>query len=465
MKTCFVISSIGSKEENNDIWIRSCALLDLVIKPVLEKQGYEVIRADAITAPNNITKDIVKHLERDTLVIADVHDRNPNVFYELGLRNAVDKPYILIRNPGQRPPFDIHQNRAIEHPFPEDPLDKENLDPQKNPKIVEIKETLKKFVTASEKYPKDASESIASESIASTYLKLTGLKKQFRTYVALFAAAIVIISIVLLLSISMITGEYEQRLLEKQTNSIKSIISHNIQTSIDSSNLFTVMIANEYNQGEDISEFLNGIKADKNLKIFAPDFRSAYTSAYIYLMEPGPKCEFIQYAYLEHMERIDGSLLESCYQTNDSDLYLTSVYPSTGTTDFVIALARTADFDPHDASSFDLIAVTAIDLSKFSSSVKNLIDMENVRFVLEDRKGQLVLDCDIHNCFNYKNYALNMYHDKTFDENSKPLTYDPNKYDEYKNHDDIFLSSEGLTNYDPQNSVLLEGWILHVFYK
>ncbi len=458
MKTCFVISSIGNR--NSETRIRSDALLNLVIKPVLEKLGYVVVRADEITEPHIIPKDIIKHLEDDTLVIADIHDHNPNVFYELGLRNVVNKPYILIKNPGKHPPFDINQTRAIDHPFPEGTLDKEKLYSEKNHEIENMKSILKKFVVATEKDKKNTSESIAS-----AYMKLPKMNKYFRTSIILSVAIIIIITTILVFSLVQIMDEYKQTILEKQINIIKIMISNNIQSTIDSSNLVTVMTVNEYDVGDDIQEFIQEIKDNKNLKIFAHDFRSSNILAYIYLMEPWPKCEFIQYAYLKHMERIDGSLLESCYQTRDSDLYLTSVYPSTGTTDFVIALARTIDFDPSDDSSFDLIMVSAIDLSKFSESIKNLIDVSDTRFILEDRMGQIIFDCDSNDCFNYKNYALILYHDKKFDKYSNPLIYNSNDYNKYHKYGDFTLSNEGLTNYDPQNSILLEGWILHVFSK
>ena len=81
-KTCFVISSIGN--ENDEKRRKADALLEYVIKQALEPMGYDVMRADEIAAPNSINRGIVEHLEDSDLVVADIHDHNPNVFYELG---------------------------------------------------------------------------------------------------------------------------------------------------------------------------------------------------------------------------------------------------------------------------------------------------------------------------------------------------------------------------------------------
>jgi hypothetical protein len=47
------------------------------------------------------------------LVIADLTCYNPNVFYELGIRNCAHKPIIHLIKTDQSPPFDLAGNRAI----------------------------------------------------------------------------------------------------------------------------------------------------------------------------------------------------------------------------------------------------------------------------------------------------------------------------------------------------------------
>ena len=110
-KICFIISSIGEKD--SEIRKISDQKLNHVYKPVVEQKGYNAIRADDVSNPVLISKDIVKHLYEDDLVIADVTDLNANVFYELAIRNSFQKPVILFKKPDQKLPFDIQDKRAI----------------------------------------------------------------------------------------------------------------------------------------------------------------------------------------------------------------------------------------------------------------------------------------------------------------------------------------------------------------
>ncbi len=47
------------------------------------------------------------------LVIADLTERNPNVFYELAIRHAVSKPFIQMINKGESLPFDVAGTRTV----------------------------------------------------------------------------------------------------------------------------------------------------------------------------------------------------------------------------------------------------------------------------------------------------------------------------------------------------------------
>jgi hypothetical protein len=110
--TCFVICPIG--EEGSLIRKRSDQVLKHIIQPVVEAQrGYRVIRADKLPDPGRITTQVIQHLIKDELVVADLSGHNPNVFYELAIRHAAVKPYIQLAAPMERIPFDIHDQRTI----------------------------------------------------------------------------------------------------------------------------------------------------------------------------------------------------------------------------------------------------------------------------------------------------------------------------------------------------------------
>ncbi|MBN2287094.1 MAG: response regulator [Tissierellales bacterium] len=104
-RQCFVIMPFSKTkscraEEWTDIY---CNL----IKPAVEGAGfnYECRRSDGLVG--NIIEDILDHLNRADLVIADLTDRNPNVFYELGVRHALRRGTILITQKIEHIPFDL----------------------------------------------------------------------------------------------------------------------------------------------------------------------------------------------------------------------------------------------------------------------------------------------------------------------------------------------------------------------
>jgi hypothetical protein len=80
---------------------------------VAELLGYEVIRADEITEPGIISAQILDRVLNDDLVIADLTDRNPNVYYELAVRHAARKPIIQLVQKGEPLPFDVAGTRTI----------------------------------------------------------------------------------------------------------------------------------------------------------------------------------------------------------------------------------------------------------------------------------------------------------------------------------------------------------------
>jgi hypothetical protein len=110
-KSCFVISPIGA--EDSDTRRRADQVLKHVIAPVAEALHYRVTRADKIAEPGIINSQVIQHIVEDDLVIADLTDMNPNVFYELAIRHALRRPYVQIMQKGQTIPFDIAGVRTI----------------------------------------------------------------------------------------------------------------------------------------------------------------------------------------------------------------------------------------------------------------------------------------------------------------------------------------------------------------
>lgn len=112
LKSCFVISPIGARD--SETRRRSDQVLRYIIRPAAAECGYEVVRADEISDPGLISTQVLSRLAEADLVIADLWDGNPNVFYELGVRHAVGKPVIHIVDNAQQIPFDVQGFRSIE---------------------------------------------------------------------------------------------------------------------------------------------------------------------------------------------------------------------------------------------------------------------------------------------------------------------------------------------------------------
>jgi hypothetical protein len=110
-KICFFIAPIG--EEGSEDRDRSDQVRDFVVKPIAEKFGYRVIRADEISKSGVITSQVIEYLFDSSLVVAYLAAGNPNVFYELALRHAVRKPFVQVIEEGQKIPFDVSALRTI----------------------------------------------------------------------------------------------------------------------------------------------------------------------------------------------------------------------------------------------------------------------------------------------------------------------------------------------------------------
>ena len=109
---CFVIAPID--DEGTSTRDRSDKVLKHIIAPAARRCGYRTVRADQLPEPGIITSQVIEHLASDPLVIADLTDRNPNVFYELALRHASGRPVVQLIQVGQSLPFDISQMRTID---------------------------------------------------------------------------------------------------------------------------------------------------------------------------------------------------------------------------------------------------------------------------------------------------------------------------------------------------------------
>lgn len=146
MKKCFVVSPIG--DAGTDIRKNADQLYQHIIRPVCEKCGFIVQRVDEFNTSGSITQEILDALNDYELVIADLTEHNPNVFFEIGYRTKSQKPIIHLKRKDETIPFDISAIRTFEYDLTD--LDmvtatKDRLEQViKNFKYDEVKESKKK---------------------------------------------------------------------------------------------------------------------------------------------------------------------------------------------------------------------------------------------------------------------------------------------------------------------------------
>ena len=84
-----------------------------LIEPAVRQTGLRPLRGDSIFRPSPIVGDIWEMIVDAKVLIADLTEKNPNVFYELGLAHAIGKPVILIADDIGDVPFDLQSLRVI----------------------------------------------------------------------------------------------------------------------------------------------------------------------------------------------------------------------------------------------------------------------------------------------------------------------------------------------------------------
>ena len=147
-RIAFVIAPIGDTESPERK--RSDQIFKHIIEPIVSDLNYKVMRADKISKPGMINTQVIEHIINDQLVIADLTGSNPNVFYELALRHALQKPVIQMIAKNEKIPFDISTTRTIKFDF-------KDLD-----SVADAKKELEQQIKAVEKDPSLVDSPIAA---------------------------------------------------------------------------------------------------------------------------------------------------------------------------------------------------------------------------------------------------------------------------------------------------------------
>lgn len=85
-----------------------------IYQAAIEKAGMRAVRADTdIFATGKVIDQIWNGINAAKVLVAELTTRNPNVYYELGLAHALEKPVVLISSNEEDVPFDLQHIRVI----------------------------------------------------------------------------------------------------------------------------------------------------------------------------------------------------------------------------------------------------------------------------------------------------------------------------------------------------------------
>jgi nucleoside 2-deoxyribosyltransferase len=108
---CFVLMPFAEDCDVQDVYMNH-------VKPVVEKRcGLVCQRADDIHDISGIMQSVWERINKARIIIAEMTDRNSNVFYELGIAHTLGKPVIMITQSMDYVPFDLKHLRCLVYAF------------------------------------------------------------------------------------------------------------------------------------------------------------------------------------------------------------------------------------------------------------------------------------------------------------------------------------------------------------
>ena len=104
-KDCFIIMPITDPPDYENGHFKK--IYEDIFIPACKEVGLEPIRADDVMETGMIHIEILQKLIHSSMAICDLSSHNPNVLFELGIRQAFDKPTVLVQEEGTKQIFDI----------------------------------------------------------------------------------------------------------------------------------------------------------------------------------------------------------------------------------------------------------------------------------------------------------------------------------------------------------------------
>ncbi len=110
-KKCFIIMPISTPDGYSENHFKQ--VYETIIAPAVVKAGYEPYRVDDDRICDSIIDKILRNLVECEMAVCDLSSRNPNVMYELGIRQAYGKKVVLIQDEKSQPIFDVSAINTI----------------------------------------------------------------------------------------------------------------------------------------------------------------------------------------------------------------------------------------------------------------------------------------------------------------------------------------------------------------
>ena len=120
-RQCFVIMPFGEKKDDQGQVIDFDKIHKEIIQRAIEslrddKIFIKCIRCDEVEKSGLIHERMIRYILDAEVAVVDITTLNPNVFYELGVRHALnDRVTVLIRREGTKNPFNITGMNTIEY--------------------------------------------------------------------------------------------------------------------------------------------------------------------------------------------------------------------------------------------------------------------------------------------------------------------------------------------------------------
>lgn len=93
--SCFFITPIGAK--GSEINQTANNVYQMIVTPAMNRCNVQVLRGDENASSNHIGMDVIQCIREADICLVDISYLNCNVYYELGLADAMNKPVILMK--------------------------------------------------------------------------------------------------------------------------------------------------------------------------------------------------------------------------------------------------------------------------------------------------------------------------------------------------------------------------------